>query len=145
MLAKKSIDISLFKSIAEKPDHVSKLTGLSVDDFNMLCDEFKTECENYSRGYTLLGSERKRASAKRKNAVLPLAEDKLLFILIYICNEPSQNEMASLYSMTQPQAFLWIRLLKSLLKKTLLRISENSDSKYSSFQLMLNDFLLFER
>jgi hypothetical protein len=46
-------------------------------------------------------------------------EDKLLFILVYLKQAPTQEVQGSLFGMRQPKANLWIHLLHAVLNRTL--------------------------
>ncbi|MEI6751969.1 MAG: transposase family protein [Paludibacter sp.] len=47
------------------------------------------------------------------------SRSKLIFILSYIKNNPLQQAHAASFNMNQPQANLWIHLLKKILNTTL--------------------------
>nr|WP_235817028.1 transposase family protein [Bacteroides ndongoniae] len=51
--------------------------------------------------------------------MLPLIQDKLFFILVYLKTNPLQEFHAIQFEMTQPQANRWIHLLSEILRHTL--------------------------
>lgn len=73
------------------------------------------------------GKPRQRISYNRKTSQLPLIEDKLLFILVYLKTNTLQEVQAVHFEMTQPQANFWIHLLAKILSKTLWTLGELPD------------------
>jgi hypothetical protein len=75
----------------------------------------------------LEGEPRQRISYNRKNSLLPLASDKLMFILSYLKNNPLQDYHAAMFGLTQPQCNVWIHRLSDILLKTLKTLGELPD------------------
>lgn len=65
------------------------------------------------------GKVRQRISYNRKNSVLPLIQDKTLFILVYLRTNPLQKLHAIQFEMTQLQANRWIHLRSEIFRHTL--------------------------
>ncbi len=98
------------------------LTSLNVSEFDELLIDFEQDWQQYILRYTFEGKLRKRAYQRdRDNALLPLVEDKLLFILYYLKNQPLQESLGACFGMSQPQANKCIALYRAILYSTLAR------------------------
>lgn len=106
-------------------------TGLTPIEFEALLITFKYHWEEYYRHFTLEVKVSQRISYNRKTSVMPLIQDKLFFILVYLKNNHIQELHAIQFDMTQPQANKWIHLLSEILKRTLKTLGElpNCNSK----------------
>jgi hypothetical protein len=116
------------------------LTGFTVDDFEYLLSAFKCEWEEYYSHYTLKGTVRQRISYNRKSSILPLASDKLFFILSYLKNNPLQKYHGATFGMTQPQCNNWVHLLSDILVKTLKKLGELPDRNSQRILYMLQSY-----
>jgi hypothetical protein len=83
---------------------------------------------------------RKRISYGRKTDKLPQTEDKLLFILSYLKNNPLQEYHGSCYGMTQPQCNEWIHLLADILRKTLKYLCELPERNAARLPYVLQQY-----
>lgn len=97
---------------------------LHPPQFEALLICFKYHWEEYYSQYTLEGKPRQRLCYNRKPRQLPLMQDKLLFILVYLKTNLLQEVQEVHFEMTQPQANLWIHLLADILSKTLRTLGE---------------------
>lgn len=122
----------------KKQTDLFNYTGLYASEFNRLVAEFRLDWDQYSKHYTMRGQVRKRNGYPRRNTVLRGSYNKLLFVLIYLKTSPTQEELASSFSMLQPQAYCWIQLLKSILKITLTRLIEVNGSDNQQLITFLN-------
>lgn len=73
------------------------------------------------------GKVRQRISYNRKPSVIPLIQDKLFFILVYLKTNPLQELHTIQFDMTQLQDNKWIHLLSEILKRTLKTLGELPD------------------
>ena len=113
-----------FEKIRKKTGSLVSMTSLREAEFIDLAACFEIEFEKYLRVYTLQGKKRDRPVINpRKNSTFPNAEDKLLFILMYLKTYPLQAVVAAQYGMSQPQVNRWITLLRAILLETLNRKS----------------------
>lgn len=129
-----------FDKISKNPAQVLSLTGFSPEEFNNLAEEFRIEWEDYSSHYTLEGKPRQRIALPRRANVLPGVRDKLFFILVYLKTYPLQELQAATFSMTQPQANLWIHLLSAILRKTLKRLGELPERNNQKLEILLKGY-----
>lgn len=96
------------------------LTGYTVEEFQALLPSFRVRFEQYMQTHTIEGKPRqKRLSTTYCNSPLPTVEDKLLFILIYLKQNATQELHATLFGIHQPDANRWIHLLHPRLNQAL--------------------------
>ncbi len=108
-----------YKELQEKPKQFESLCGPSVEAFEALNEKFSVVYENYFSHFTFDGKERERPKLKRSDNVFESSGESLFFLLSYIKNNPLQEYHAAQYSLSQPQANIWIHLLTRLLRNTL--------------------------
>ena len=99
-----------YHKIKKRPVQLMSITGLNVEDFNFLLPYFKAEWDEYNDHSTLDGKPRQRRTFARKDTVLPKMSDKLMFLLIYLKNNPLQEHHAASFGMTPSQTNLLIHL-----------------------------------
>jgi hypothetical protein len=105
------------------PAHTSEvldLTSLTVDEFMALVPPFEDTFLGYMADWTLDGRRRQaRRYTTYKNCPLPTPEDRLLFILVYLKQNPTQLLHGRLFGMRQSKATQWIHVLLPVLRNTL--------------------------
>jgi len=92
-----------YGKVRRSPSQFLAMTGLSIDDFDALLPYFKDHWDERNDFLTFDGKPRQRISYARKNSLLPLASDKLFFILSYLKNNPLQETHGAMFGLTQPQ------------------------------------------
>src|ERR1035437_5034061 len=95
------------------------VTGVKLQQFNFLVQYFEPCWDAYISVYTTAGEYRRTEKKHRKDDVFPDIETMLIFILSYLKNNPLQQAQAASFNMNQPQANLWIHLLKRILNSSL--------------------------
>jgi hypothetical protein len=109
-----------YHEIAQNERKVLALTGLTPTEFADLVPIFTTSFQAYLQDQTLEGYERiGRAYVPYRNSPLPTMEDKLLFILVYLKQAPTQEVQGSLFGITQSKANSWIHVLHAVLNRAL--------------------------
>ncbi len=116
-----------YDKIRHRHSQVLAATGLTPVEFDALLVTFKYHWDDYYSHFTLEGKVRQRISYNRKTSVLPLIQDKMFFILVYLKTNPLQELHAIQFEMTQPQANRWIHLLSEILRRTLKTLDELPD------------------
>jgi Helix-turn-helix of DDE superfamily endonuclease len=105
------------------PAHTSEvldLTSLTVDEFTALVPPFEEAFVGYMADWTLHGRRRQaRRYTTYKNCPLPTPEDRLLFMLVYLKQNPTQLLHGRLFGMRQSKATQWIHVLLPVLRNTL--------------------------
>ena len=91
-----------YDKIRHRHSQVLAATGLTSVEFEALLITFKHHWDEYYSHFTLEGEVRQRISYNRKTSVLPLIQDKMFFILVYLKTNPLQELHAIQFEMTQP-------------------------------------------
>jgi hypothetical protein len=109
-----------YQQIAQNETKLLALTGLTHQEFQDLVPLFQTSFETTLREQTMDGLDRiGRAFTPYRNSPLPTLEDKLLFILVYLKQYPTQTVQGQLFGMSQSNANKWIHLLHPVLNQAL--------------------------
>ena len=114
----KTIRVVMSYDLAKENEYTFlSLTSLTVGEFDLLCKHFEIVLEKRE-------AIRKGDSGVSKNmggrpAILRCAQDKLLFILLYLKNYPLQTLMGLMFGLSQSRANYWIHFLSDVLKETL--------------------------
>ena len=86
---------------------------------------FAPLCEEYYRYHDLRGDWRKMVrQQERRDSSLPGAANKLLFILMYMKENPNQAYHGALFGMSQGKVSLWIKQLAPLLEEALYQMGK---------------------
>ena len=129
-----------YKKLSENAGKFLAMTGYTVEEFQALLPFFQAEFEKWVRESRLDGKPRNdRKYTDYKNSPLPAAEEKLIFILIYLKQAPTQEVHAALFDMQQPVANKWIHRLHPVLNRTLDTLGELPDRTAGDFIVTLRD------
>ncbi len=114
-----------YETVKQKERQLLALTGLTVVEFETLEGAFSTTWQAEMGRKTMDGRPRvERAHSDYANSPLPTGAQKLLFILIYLKQAPTQTLHGSLFAMSQSNANKWIHLLLPILNQTLATLGE---------------------
>jgi hypothetical protein len=109
-----------YEDVVQNPEKLQALTSLTVEEFEELVGPFETAFREYMSEWTLEGKRRQnRAYVSYATSPLPTPHERLLFILSYLKENPTQTYHALLYGLTQPKANLWIHALFRALRLAL--------------------------
>jgi Helix-turn-helix of DDE superfamily endonuclease len=109
-----------FADLQTRPTEVLDLTSLTVDEFRPLVPPFEAAFQTHMADWRLDGRPRTaRQYTTYKNCPLPMPEDRLLFILVYLKTYPLQVVQGRLFGMGQSKAHQWIHVLLVVLRATL--------------------------
>ena len=109
-----------YTQIAENEVKLLALTGLTRIEFDAMVPVFATSFETTVRMRTMDGLDRiGRAYTTYRNSPLPTMEDKLLFILVYLKQAPTQTLHGQLFGLSQSNANKWIHVLHAALNDAL--------------------------
>jgi hypothetical protein len=109
-----------FINMLQNERRLRALTGLDFDTFMALLPTFTDAMEHYLQHYTLDGYVRESDRAiTYANSPLPSPEDRFLFILIYLKQNPIQEVHGQLFGMTQSNVSKWVTLLLTILERAL--------------------------
>jgi len=137
----------LYSEVSQHARRFLALTGYTGEEFTALLPYFQAEFETYVATYTLDGKPRlKRSYSTYSNSPLPTMEDKLLFILGYVKQAPTQQMQGELFGMSQSKANLWIHRLHPMLNRALgaagelpVREAERLDLDDEEYQMFFHD------
>jgi hypothetical protein len=109
-----------YHELSNDERRVLALTSLTPTEFTDLVPIFTRSFYEYLDDQTIDGYERVgRSYVSYRNSTLPTMEDKLLFILVYLKQSPTQEVQGSLFGMRQSKANMWIHLLHAVLNRAL--------------------------
>lgn len=109
-----------YAELKTKPKEFLAATGLRVAEFEQLLPGFKEKLAGlYPDHQTKNGQPRQRARGAGRKEKLPSAEDKLLFILVYVKTYPLQTMLGLQFGLSQPRTNYWIQALLPLLQAVL--------------------------
>ena len=109
-----------YANIVHQEDKVRALTGLNPVEFADLVPAFQAAFEATMQQQTIDGYEREnRRYTTYKNSPLPTIEDKLLFILVHLKQNLTQEVQGQLFGISQSNANKWIHLLHPILNRAL--------------------------
>lgn len=96
------------------------LTGYTPHEFHALLPYFVTAWEELMDSMTLTGYPRTgRTYTPYRTCPLPMPEDKLFFILVYLKNNTTQTLHGQLFSLSQSNTNKWIHTIHPALNRAL--------------------------
>lgn len=125
------------------------LTSLEAEEFYAVLQEFDQVWYQYYRRYDLKGEKRKIPKYQEHSDIsLKGSYEKLLFVLIYMKMNVTQEFMGAVFGMSQGKISQWSSLLFPLLEQTLARIrvlpQRNADALYLSLKVLGGYFILLD-
>ena len=114
-----------YGEVATKPADMLALTSLTVDEFQQLVEPFEAAFQAHMAEWTLEGKRRKnRRYTPSTNSPLPTPDDRLLFILSYLKQNPTQTSHGRLFGLPQCTVNPWVHTLFPILRATLRRTGD---------------------
>jgi hypothetical protein len=109
-----------YQDIASKAKDLLAMTGYTKQEFIALLPQFQKSYDEHLHSYTIEGYERVGQIPKSyHNSPLPTMEDKLLFILVYLKQNPTQTLQGYLFGMSQTNVNKWFHVLHTVLNHAL--------------------------
>ncbi len=108
-----------YKELQNKPRILQSLTGLSLPEFEQLLGSFEQAWQDYLNQHYKKRDSRVRRYGGGRKAELHETQDKLLFILFYFRQYPTQEVQGYLFGIGQAQAHEWIHRLTGVLNQAL--------------------------
>ena len=113
-----------YQDVVHKKQSLLALTSLTPDEFVALVPAFKACFLDTMRQTMINGVHRSnRCHVTYKNSPLPTIEDKLLFILVHMKQNPTQELQGRLFEMSQSVANKWLQILRPVLPQALQDVS----------------------
>ena len=108
-----------------KAYRILDLTSLTVEEFEILLPTFEQAFLAHMEKWTLEGKPRTgRRYSQYVNCPLPSPEDRLLFILTYLKQAPTQAFHGAAFGMGQSKANQWIQALLPALRGALASLGD---------------------
>ena len=105
-----------FTDVQARPSEFLDLTSLTLAEFHQLVPPFETAYHAHLAAWRLDGKPRiARRFTVYKNCPLPMPEDRLFFILVYLKTYTLQVVQGRLFGMGQSKANQWIHVLLPVL------------------------------
>jgi hypothetical protein len=128
-----------FSTIQSRPSEMLDLTSLTLDEFQILVTPFEAAFQEYMREWRLDGKPRTaRSYTTYTNCPLPQAEDRLIFILVYLKTNPLQVAHGRLFGMPQNKANQWIHVLLPVLRSSLRALGDAPSRSLAALAQRLN-------
>jgi hypothetical protein len=101
-----------FTDVQARPTEFLDFTSLTLDEFQLLVPPFEAAFQAHLAAWRLDGKPRTaRRFTVYKNCPLPMPEDRLFFILVYLKTYALQVVHGRLFGMGQSKANQWIHVL----------------------------------
>src|ERR687884_1256369 len=122
-MLEKGYSLLRYQDVADSETRLLALTSLTPTEFRALVPAFETCFVATMQTHTIDGFPRaNRRYVSYKNSPLPTIEDKLLFILVHMKQNLTQEVQGRLFGMRQSVANKWLHLLRPILHDALQRV-----------------------
>ena len=112
-----------YQDIAQNETRLLALTSLTPSEFTALVPAFEACFLERMSEYTIDGLPRlNRRYTPYRNSPLPTIEDKLLFILVHMKQNVTQEIQGELFGIIQSDANKWLQLLRPVLYQALQKL-----------------------
>ena len=119
-MLEKGYSLLRYQDVADSETRLLALTSLTPTEFRALVPAFETCFVATMQTHTIDGFPRaNRRYVSSKNSPLPTIEDKLLFILVHMKQNLTQEVQGCLFDMRQSVANKWLQLLRPVLQGAL--------------------------
>lgn len=108
-----------YAQLKQKARTMRSLTGFNPSEFEALLPSFRAAWDSFVEDTFEQRANRQRAYGAGRTAHLSSIEDKLLFILFYYRQYPTQEVQGFFFGMSQAQANEWVHRLSGMLKQAL--------------------------
>jgi len=108
-----------YAQVAKRPALLHRLTGLTVAEFEHLCEAFALQYQQLVIQPRVTAKQRVRAVGGGQKGALPEVADKLFFILLYTRIYPLLIVQGLLFGIAESKACRWVGLLLPVLDASL--------------------------
>ncbi len=106
-----------YTDVAGNAERLLALTSLTEPEFQALVAPFEAAFQEYMAEWTLEGKQRQnRRYVAYANSPLPTPEDRLLFILSYLKQNPTQEYHGVVFTLPQNKINQWVHTLFPVLQ-----------------------------
>lgn len=130
-----------YESLAKKPQHFRRITGITLQEFAVLFDKFLSSWELHIRRASPMHT-RTRNYGGGRHAHIQTVRDKLVFILVYTRTYPLLFMQGLMFNLAESKACKWVHRLLPLLDEALGFAHQRPDRKKRGRNLeeLLRDF-----
>ena len=108
-----------YEKIIKTKDRLQSLTSLNEPEFKNLSILVDQSLKHRMKMQTIQGGERKKQFAFYKNSPLSTAEDRLLFVLLFLKQNINQDLLATIFDMPQSKIHHWLYTMLYALRDAL--------------------------
>lgn len=137
-MAKRKSDFKIGKA------KLTNYTSITESEFEYVLPFFEKAFDDYFKHFTLFGKERIRAVSKRNDSVFKQPEDGLFFILFYLKSYPTEEVLAGIFDMHQPQVSIWKKLLQVILENSFLEMKVLPSRENKKLNMLIKEMGLTE-
>jgi len=127
-----------YRKLKNKGRILQSLTGISLLEFEALVPSFEQACQDQISKHIECNA-RKRSYGGGRKAELSDIRDKMLFILFYFRQYPTQAVQGFLFGIGQAQANVWIHRLTVVLNEALGKEQQLPERKASRLEQVLSN------
>jgi hypothetical protein len=114
-----------YAELVRKPLDVLDMTSLTPDEFQILVPPFEAAFQAHMAEWRLDGKPRTaRRYTTYTNCPLPSAEDRLLFLLVYLKTNPLQVAHGIMFGLPQGKTNQWIHVLLPVLRTAMRQLGD---------------------
>jgi hypothetical protein len=108
-----------YAAVKSKAQAFLSLTSLTVQEFEWLVPSFEQAFQAHMSEWRLDGKRRtQRRYTTYQNCPLPSAEERLLFVISYVKNNPIQSQHGLQFGLPQGKTNQWLHVLLPVLRRT---------------------------
>ena len=128
-----------FAELQSRPIEFLDFTSLTLDEFQQLVPPFEAAFHARMAAWRMDGKPRTaRRVAVYKNCPLPIPEDRLLFILVYLKTNPLQVAHGRMFGMPQNKANQWLHVLLPVLRNSLRTLGDTPTRSHAGLARRLD-------
>lgn len=134
-----------YAEVSRKELRFLDLTSLTVEEFEQIVPVFEEIFHERMKYFRLDGKPRVgREYQTYANCPLPTPEDRLLFVLVYMKNNPLQVLQGELFGMPQNKANQWIHTLLPVLQLTMRSLGDAPARSLEELAKLLDQHVVIE-
>lgn len=137
-MAKEKSDFKIGKS------KLTNYTSITESEFEYVLPFFEKSFDDYFKHFTLFGKDRIRGVSTRNDSVFKRPEDGLFFILFYLKSYPTEEVLAGIFDMHQPQVSVWKKVLQLILENSFLEMKVLPSRENKKLNLLIKEMGLTE-
>ena len=111
-----------YDQVVKTKGRLQSLTSLNETEFEILSESVDNSLNHRMKMLTIQGTERtSREFVMYKNSPLNTAKDRLLFVLLFLKQNITQDLMATIFDMPQSKVHEWLYTMLNALRDALIK------------------------